>query len=145
MDLNNPQWLMAFVAVFTVIVNVAGYVLQSKRDKTDFVSKYMPLLEHRIETMEDDKTKYEASREKMQATDDKRQDLLDKTLYELRAIKADRANLLVQQLTWQKRVDFLEEEDEANKKEIKFCKERIAELEKELAKFKLDVKNGNGI
>ena len=136
---------MAFVAVFTVIVNVAGYVLQSKRDKTDFVSKYMPLLEHRIETMEEDKTKYEASREKMQATDDKRQDLLDKTLYELSAIKADRAKLLVQQLTWQKRVDFLEEEDEANKKEIKFCKERIAELEKELAKFKLDVKNGNGI
>lgn len=154
---SNTPLILALVAVATVVVNLVGLYLQSRRDSSDYLSKRIeeaakissvssemvqPLRTELAEVRkENTATKVLVSSqvdqiERMQAS-------YDEQHAELRATKADRDNLLTQRIMWQKKVEMVLSERDGLQERIAELETKVAGLEAELGRLKAEKEQGD--
>lgn len=136
---TNAQWVIISAAI-TLLISGAGVYLQSRRDKNDYMTKLVPLLENRIDKQETQIANQEARWKQAQEVDAKRQAAFDETLYKLRVIEADRANILAERLVMQKKLELLIEERDQLKKEVEAGLGKVEELNAKILKLESRIK-----
>ena len=135
----------AIVALITALAALIGVLLQRRRDAADEIVKRVDAatkivaaattltvpLEKRINDLEKDSTILNRLVQEQSKSYDKLMTKYDQVLFELRAVRADRDNLLAERIIYQKRID-----DQALTIQKMEC--RVAELERELAILQKD-------
>jgi len=154
---SNTPLILALVAVATVVVNLVGLYLQSRRDSSDYLSKRIEeaaKISHvSSEMVEPLRTELGEVRKENSATKilvrsqvdqiERMQSSYDEQHAELRATKADRDNLLTQRLMWQKKVEAVLAERDGLQERIAELETKVAGLEAELGRLKAEKEQGD--
>ena len=124
---NNTPLILAIVAVATVLVNLVGLILQSRRDSSDYVAKRLeeavkishaaqelvdPLRTELAEARKDYSVIKDLSLSQAKLLEDASV-FRDKTLHQLMVVSHDRDNLLAERIVEQKQVDLARSERDA--------------------------------
>jgi len=144
---SNTPLILALVAVATVIVNLAGLFLQSRRDSSDAVNKaaqyLFPPLERRVDQLEKDKATMKSLLDSQTEQIEHDRETIDKTQYELRVANATRNNLLQEVLNWQRKFDAVKQERDGLREELDLLKIEVAEIKAELGRLKAEKEQGD--
>lgn len=144
---SNPALVMAVAALITSVISIGGFILQSRRDTSEYISKRIseavqlsnatqelvkPLRDEVAEIRKDKKQLEMLTRsqnEQIERGDKRYQE--EKAMRQ--AIEADRNQLLAQQIIWQKKIDACSIQIEDMKAEIERLKAEVARIKSEKA------------